>query len=155
MFDGFVSANGREVNELTKIIEDNGLVNQYLKACKDELKFGCTFATLSADTAGNCKIRFHSPRTAAAIWNGEKQRIDCGMAIIDTVADEVDASRWVPSHINLYTDSDIWELRLIGNTWEAEAHPHKWGSLLWFLLFGILIAISRSVPQESTTRYAL
>lgn len=37
------------------------------KACRDELKYGCAFATLSADAAIGCKIRFHSPATAAAL----------------------------------------------------------------------------------------
>lgn len=88
MFDGFVMENGTENPLITKIIDENNLITQYMKACKDELKFGCTFATLSADDKNSCKIRFHSPQTASALWNGEKGRIDCGMAIIDTVPDE-------------------------------------------------------------------
>lgn len=127
MFDGFISNNGSDIEALTKIIDDNNLVSQYMKACKDELKYGCTFATLSADENGNCKIRFHSPRTASALWDGEKQRIDCGMAIIDTVPDEKDATSWVPSHINMYTDTDIWEIRNISGNWVATAYPHKMG----------------------------
>lgn len=127
MFDGFVSENGNDVDRLTRIIDANKLESQYMKACKDELKFGCTFATLSADAANGCKIRFHSPQTSAALWNGEKGRIDCGFAIIDTVPDEKDAQTWNPSHVNLYTDTDIWEIRLIGDEWIAERHPHIMG----------------------------
>lgn len=127
MFDGFVSANGEDVSLLTEIVENNHLISQYSKACKDELKFGCTFATLSADRKIGCKIRFHSPQTAAALWNGEKERIDCGFAIIDTVPDEKDSNVWVPSHINLYTDSEIWELTRFNNVWKAKAYSHKMG----------------------------
>lgn len=127
MFDGFVSESGADVDTLNKVISANNLVSQYMKACKDELKFGCTFATLSADDSTGCKIRFHSPQTASAIWNGEKGRIDCGMAIIDSVPDEKDAGTWHPSHINLYTDSDIWELKANGNVWAATRHPHIMG----------------------------
>ena len=64
------------------------LWREYGKACRDELKYGCTFATLSGDNAIGCSIRFHSPATAAALWSGEKGRIDCGLAIVDTVKDE-------------------------------------------------------------------
>lgn len=127
MFDGFVSAKGEEVAALNDIVENNQLIFQYVKACKDELKFGCTFATLSADKKLKCKIRFHSPSTAAALWNGEKGRIDCGMAIIDTVPDENEANVWVPSHINLYTDTDIWEITRVSNVWYAKRYPHKMG----------------------------
>lgn len=130
MFDGFVSTNGLDASDLAKIIDENSLISQYMKACKDELKFGCTFATLSGDPKTGCKIRFHSPRTAAAKWDGEKQCLDCGMAIIDAVADEVEAHAWKPSCINMYTATDIWELTLQGNTWHAKAHPHKMGQPL-------------------------
>lgn len=127
MFDGFVSESGNSVEELNQIIGENNLVFQYMKACKDELKFGCTFATLSAGGNSGCKIRFHSPQTAAALWSGEKGRIDCGFAIIDTVPDEKDNMSWHPSHVNLYTDTDIWELILVGDTWNAIRHPHIMG----------------------------
>lgn len=125
MFDGFVSENGEDNEVLTNIISDNNFISQYMKACKDELKFGCTFATLSADQKLGCKIRFHSPQTASALWNGEKGRIDCGLAIIDTVPDEEEEGKWTPSHINLYTDTDIWQIRKNGAIWTAERFPHS------------------------------
>lgn len=128
MFDGYVSSYGDDVEELTKIMDDNSMVSQYIRACKDELKFGCTFATLSADARIGCKIRFHSPKTASALWNGEKSRIDCGMAIIDSVPDEKDNSVWRPSHINLYTDTTIIELVRKGESeWSADRHSHNMG----------------------------
>ncbi|BET22314.1 phage portal protein [Solobacterium moorei] len=128
MFDGFVSSNGKNNDLLQKIMSDNRLISEYMKACKDQLKYGCTFATLSADEDIGCKIRFHSPLTASAIWNGEKGRIDCGLAIIDTKIDNKD-QMYKPSHVNLYTDTDIWELTKISdsNEWEAEKFPHIMG----------------------------
>lgn len=137
MFDGFVGVNGNEVMELDQIAFDNNLVAEYMKACRDELKYGCTFATLSADEKIGCKIRFHSPQTAAALWDGEKNRIKCGFAIIDTVPDESEESTWHPSLINLYTDNAIWVLRSDdGTSWVAEYNPHNMGrplmeALIW------------------------
>lgn len=128
MFDGFVGTNGEDVEELDQIAVDNNLIFEYMKACRDELKFGCTFATLTADDNIGVKIRFHSPQTAAALWNGEKGRIDCGFAIIDSVVDEVDANLWTPSVINYYTDEYVWVLRRYdGALWAAEAFPHSMG----------------------------
>ena len=71
MFDGFVGMNGEDVEQLDRIAADNRLIAEYQKATRDELKYGCTFATLSADPAIGCKIRFHSPQTAAAVWSGD------------------------------------------------------------------------------------
>lgn len=126
MFDGFVGINGAEVYELDKIVVANDLVAEYNKATRDELKYGCTFATLSKDPAIGCKIRFHSPQTAAAIWNGEKGRIDCGFAVIDSVPDN-DALNWSPSLINYYTDDAVWVLSRNGEIWSAVKYPQKMG----------------------------
>ena len=127
MFDGFVGTNGNDIQELNEIVANNRLVAEYPKHTKDELKFGCTFATLSADERIKCRIRFHSPQTAAARWNGSKGRIDCGMAIIDTVTDESAKYRWQPAVINLYTDDAIYVIKESGHKWTAEKHPHKMG----------------------------
>ena len=137
MFDGFVGLNGEEIEELDKITVQNNLIAEYVKACRDELKFGCTFATLSADAEIGCKIRFHSPQTAAALWDGEKGRIACGFAIIDTVPDEKDEQNWKPSLINYYTEDAVWVLEHRDNgNWYATEYSHKMGrplmeALIW------------------------
>ncbi len=136
MFDGFVGMDGTDVEQLDTIVTGNRLVAEYMKACRDELKYGCTFATLSADPAIGCKIRFHSPKTAAAVWNGDKGRIDYGFAIIDTAPDESDALTWNPSLLYLYTDSAIWVLEKRNQVWFAAEHRHRMGrplmeALIW------------------------
>lgn len=126
MFDGFVGENGEEVDELTRIVRDNDLIAEYPKTCRDELKIGCSFATLSADENIGCRIRFHSAKSAAAVWSGEKGRIAYGFAITDTAPDN-NLSVWTPSMMNLYTDDAIWVLRRDGQIWYAEELPHKMG----------------------------
>lgn len=126
MFDGFVGSGGN-IDGLSRIVENNRLVAEYAKACRDELKYGCVFATLSADDAMGCKIRFHSPGFASALWNGKKGRIDCGLAIMDTVKDESNKDKWIPSIVNLYTDTDIIVLTRTGSQWSARRHTHKMG----------------------------
>jgi len=127
VFDGFVGANGNEVAQLDQICIENDLIAEYAKACRDELKYGCTFATLSADNEVGCRIRFHSPQTAAALWNGEKGRIDCGFAIIDTVPDDSEETTWSPSLIYFYTDDAVYVLKRIEQDWTATAIKHKMG----------------------------
>ena len=128
MFDGYVDADGESAQALESVVRDNRLIAEYAKACRDELKLGCTFATLSKDAEIGCKIRFHSPHTSAALWNGEKGRIDCGFAVIDTVPDGSEVPTWIPSIINLYTDDAIWVMRRDKNDiWNAERMPHRMG----------------------------
>jgi len=123
MFDGFVNLNGDEAEELNTIVADNRLVSEYSKAVKEELKFGCCFATLSADPKIKCKIYFHSPRTAAALWDGEKGRIECGFAIID-----VNPATNEATLANFYTDDHIIVLRRTAHGyWTAEKHKHPMG----------------------------
>ena len=128
MFDGFVGENGEEVDELAQIVRNNNLIAEYPKACRDELKIGCAFATLSADDQIRCRIRFHSAQSAAAIWDGEKGRIAYGFAVSGTAPDnDEDESVWTPSSINLYTDDAIWVIKRDGQLWSAEEHRHKMG----------------------------
>lgn len=128
MFDGFVDSDGESAVSLENVVRGNNLIAQYNKACRDELKYGCTFATLSADKDLGCKIRFHTPMTAAALWDGDKGRIKCGFAIIDSVPDESEQDTWTPSLINLYTDDAIWVLsRNEFDAWKAERLAHKMG----------------------------
>lgn len=126
MFDGFVSSGGDNA-VLNRLIADNRLIAEYSKACRDELKYGCAFATLSADAAIGCKIRFHSPATAAALWSGEKGRIACGLAIIDTVPDEHLTGVWQPRVVNLYMDNAVTVLRRRPDGWNVQRLPHRMG----------------------------
>ena len=126
MFDGFVGANGAEQPELDAIVANNRLIEGYAKACRDELKLGACFATLSRDPSIGCKIRFHSAQTASALWNGDKGRIDCGLAIIDSVPDNVNQT-WSPSIVYYYTDNAIWVLRRYESLWTATPYGHRMG----------------------------
>lgn len=127
MFDGFVGVQGETVAELDRIVRGNNLIAAYMPAARDELKFGCTFATLSADPEIGCKIRFHSPQTAAALWDGEKGRIDCGFAIIDTEPKDSLNPERVPSLVNFYTEDAAIVLRRRGSEWETEKHGQRMG----------------------------
>lgn len=126
MFDGFVDENGADLEILDNIVKSNSLLSEYGKACRDELKFGCSFATLSGDDESGCSIRFHSPMTAAAKWDGEKGRIAYGFAIIDIQEKD---NQFIPTLINLYTDKVIWVIRydIELNMWKAVGHQHKMG----------------------------
>lgn len=128
MFDGFVGEGGVNIPELQDIVMKNRLISEYMKACRDELKFGCTFATLSSDGKGGCRIRFHSPQTAAGLWNGEKGRIDCGFAIIDSKHDVLHLEE-IPVLVNFYTDDAVWVLRRSSpvDPWKAERYASKMG----------------------------
>jgi len=128
MFDGFVGSDGSDAEAMTRIMKANNMKPAYSRACRDQLKYGCTFATLSADPRLGCRIRWHTPETAAAVWNGEKERIGYGMAIIDTEQDPLRGGEWRPKMINLYTDRAVWTLRASpSGSWIAQEFRHKLG----------------------------
>ena len=136
MFDGFVGGAGENLDEIDRIVAGNDLITQYMTAARDELKYGCTFATLSADPVIGCKIRFHSPQTAAAIWDGYQGRIACGFAVIAMDRDPVAPNEWCPSVVNFYTTDAIIVLTRDGRTWTATKNEHRMGrplmeALIW------------------------
>lgn len=126
MFDGFVSSSGDYSEQMQAISNDNRMIAEYIKAVKDELKFGCTFATLSKKPNG-CKIRWHSPETASATWNGSEGRIGAGLAILDSRKDESDKA-WSPSILGMYTDQYTYLIVRKNSTWTVtEKHPNAMG----------------------------
>ena len=125
MFDGFVAENGAEADTMTEIAKRNRLIAEYQKACRDELLYGVTFACVSGER-GNSVIRFYSPQCAAGAWSNEKGRIDCGFAFQDAMQDESDIN-WTPTFVNLYTETDTWEVSRESGHWTAERFPHKFG----------------------------
>ena len=127
MFDGFVNATGETVSELDTLVQGNRLIPEYAKATRDELKYGATFATLSADDEVGAKIRFHSPRTSAALWDGARGRIASGFAVIDAAPDNERKESWSPRILNLYTDDAIWVLERRGRMWTATWYVHRMG----------------------------
>ena len=128
MFDGFVGANGEAATAMMQIAEANRMQAEYMKTCKDELKFGASFATMSADPVLRCRVRFHSAENAAAEWDGEKGRIAHGFAII-AIQEDPQTREQKPVVINYYTDEAVWVLRcdLYTQTWRAEKRPHIMG----------------------------
>ena len=132
MFDGFVTENGTESPEMTAIMQRNHLIAEYNKAVKEELKYGCAFAAVSGKE-GDARVRFYSPNCAAAIWNAKDGRIKCGFAFEDNRKDESDVT-WTPDNVNLYTDTDIWELEKQGGGWIAIQHPHTFNEPLMVAL---------------------
>lgn len=123
MFDGFVGENGEPVDDLARIVADNDLLTEYPKATRDELKLGSTFATLSKD-GDSCRIRFHSPTTAAATWDGIKGRIKAGLAILETVKEGTQVK---PRIIGMYTDEAVIILERQGRDWASARFYHKMG----------------------------
>ena len=135
MFDGFVGANGEDAGLMTQIASQNRMIAEYIKATKEELKYGCSFATLSADRSleiegakQGCRIRFHTPENAAAEWDGEKGRIGCGFAVIAIDEDPQTGER-KPALVHLHTDEALWVIRRGFDSfdWRAEKYPHIMG----------------------------
>ena len=127
MFDGFVAEDGTDASAMREILTDNNLVYEYGKACRDELKYGCTFATLSHGGISGVRIRWHTPQTAAAIWDGENDRIECGFAVISVETDPRSKIS-VIKIINLYTSDATWVLRHVRDAeYIAERVPHIYG----------------------------
>lgn len=132
MFDGFVTKSGASAENMELIMRRNHLIAEYNKATREELKYGCAFAAVSG-SEGDARIRFYSPHNAAAYWNAQKGRIDCGFAFEDSRKDESDVN-WSPEHVNFYTDTDIWQLDRVGGSWSATRYPHRFGRPLMVAL---------------------
>lgn len=125
MFDGFVGQDGNPVDELHDIVQRNNLIAEYATATRDELKLGCTFATVLKDE-DSAKIRFYSPQSAAGLWDGDKGRLTCGFSVVGTSTTVDGYERaW---RIYYYTEDAVIVLtRMDREHWAAQRFPHRMG----------------------------
>lgn len=125
-FDGFVGRNGEAAETVNRIARDNNLTAEYPMAARNELTYGCDFVTLSRDPEIDCRIRFHSPETAAALWNDEAGRIDCGLAVASVRRGRYGME---PTEVLFYDESATWDLRLDerGRWYLDELEEHRLG----------------------------
>lgn len=150
-FDSIQSPYGDVKGDYDLIIQENRLISNYRKACIEQLKTGCVFATLSMGEEGRANIRWHTAQSASALWDGVNDRIAAGMAIISTKKFNRDRS-FKPSRVHVYTDTDtIVLISADGVNWSASYIPHKMGRPL----FGALIykpSFSQPFGESRITR---
>ena len=128
-FDGYVDANGNKDERLLQIVRDNKLIAGYKIACRDELTFGCSFATVIPNDKRKAVIDFHSPETASAIWDSEKKEIYRGLTIVKT-EENATGSTVKATLLHFFTDTATWVLENVDDKWTASEVPHKMGRCL-------------------------
>lgn len=110
MFDGFVGENGEDAEAMTRIARANNMITEYSKAARNELTYGADFATLSRDeTRAGCRIGWHSPETATALWSDELGRIDCGLSVV-SVRRHPEYGNLAPRTLAYYDETATWIL---------------------------------------------
>lgn len=125
--DGFKLESGRHVPDIDRIMRDNNFYYKYPMAATSELTHSTMAWTLSRGKVGksNVRIKSHSAETAAMIWDGGEERIECGFAIIESNPITRGSLTKVPTVVNLYTAESTVVLKrsIIAGTidkWSAE-----------------------------------
>lgn len=127
-FDGFTAADGSVAEDLQQIATRNRLSKLYRQAVTSELIHSCAFMTVSKGAYNEppAIINVYSALTAAAMWDYRHKRIKCGLTVVDIDEDVVSHEKQ-PVWVNLYTDTDTWEIQKSGNVWTARRNPHLMG----------------------------
>lgn len=126
-FDGFTFADG-DSPDLRDIVKRNKLKMVYKQAATSELISSCSFLTVSAGTGDEPKaiISAYSALFAAAEWDRRKKRIRHGLTVIDTKKSPTSDDE-EPIWVNLYTDTDTWEIKREESGWTSRRVPHEMG----------------------------
>lgn len=126
-FDGFTFGDNQD-HGLRGLLEQNQFKLLYRQAVTDELINSCSFITVSkgGENEPDIVLNVYSAIDAAGLWDRRRKRIRAGLTVVDTKA-EVEGGEEQPVWVNLYTDTDVWELRKDGNTWTSRRNPHKMG----------------------------
>lgn len=126
-FDGFTFPGGNDFG-LSEILTRNNFRKVYTKAVLDELISSCAFLTVSKGAPGEpaAIISAYTSMQAAAIWDMRRKRIKYGLTVVDVEKREPFGEP-EPVWVNLYTDTDVWEIKKDGATWRARRNPHRMG----------------------------
>lgn len=127
IFDGFTFQDGED-EDLKVIVQRNRLDMVYQQAVRSELINSCAFMTVSAGAGDEppAIISAYSALFASAEWDRRKKRIKHGLTIIDTEKDAYSDDE-LPIWVNLYTDTDTWEIKKDANGWTSRRVPHDMG----------------------------
>lgn len=126
-FDGFTFSDNED-HGLREILDDNQFKLLYRQAVTDELINSCSFVTVSRGGTNepDVVLSAYSAVDAAGVWDRRRKRIRAGLTVVDTKP-EKDGEDEKPVWVNLYTDTDVWEIRKSDNGWTSRRNPHKMG----------------------------
>lgn len=128
IFDGFVAEDDDTSKALSEISYRNDLRARYSRAVIPQLVHGCAFATIMRKADGTASIRFRTAEHAAALWNGERDRIEAGFVVVDSKKFNGD-TQYQPCLVHMHTDDALWvvERETFGGEWVAKKLPHAMG----------------------------
>lgn len=126
-FDGFTFSDNQD-HGLRDLLEQNQFTLLYRQAVTDELINSCSFITVSkgGQNEPDIVLNVYSAVDAAGVWDRRRKRIRAGLTVVDTKK-EFEGGEEEPIWVNLYTDTDVWEIRKDGARWTSRRNPHKMG----------------------------
>ncbi len=126
-FEGFYFKNGED-NEINNIFNTNSFKSAYQQMVTSELINSCAFVTVSAggQNEPSIIINVYSALNASAVWDWRKKRIKYALVVADKKKMRA-VDEFLPTAINLYTDTDVWEIEKTNDRWVAQRKPHKMG----------------------------
>ena len=125
-FDGFTFSDNSD-HGLKDILDQNQFKLLYRQAVTDELINSVAFITVSegGQNEPDVMLNAYSALDAAGLWDRRKKRIRAGLTVVDTERQE--GGQEEPIWVNLYTDTDVWEIRKDKTSWTSRRNPHKMG----------------------------
>lgn len=127
-FDGFSFADG-QTHGLDSIFATNAFKSKYQQSVTSELINSCAFLTISKGGEGEPPVivNAYSALNASAVWDYRRNRIKYGLVVADKKKKLVDSEELEPTALNLYTDTDVWEITRYVSVWKAKRLPHEMG----------------------------
>lgn len=126
-FDGFTFSDNAD-HGLKDILDANQFKLLYRQAVTDELINSCAFITVTrgGDNEPDIVLNAYSAVDAAGVWDRRHKRIRAGLTVVDTKPETEDGEEQ-PVWVNLYTDTDVWEIKKTARGWTSRRNPHKMG----------------------------
>ena len=129
-FDGFSFVDG-QTHGLDEIFNGNAFKAKYQQSVTSELINSCAFITVSKGGADEPPVivNTYSALNASAVWDFRRNRIKYGLVIVDKQKRYITSTEedMEVTAVNLYTNTDVWEIDKVGESWQAQRLPHIMG----------------------------
>jgi hypothetical protein len=127
-FDGFAFSDG-QTHDIDSVFATNFFKSKYQQSVTSELINSCAFLTVSkgGEDEPPVIVNAYSALNASAVWDFRKNRIKYGLVVADKQKKFEASNELEPTAVNLYTNTDIWEITKKNELWSAKRLPHDMG----------------------------
>lgn len=122
IFDGYAVDDEQIANILNAFVRRNKFKTIYRKATISAFEQSFNLYFVTQDERGKAVVRPYPANSCGITWDYVNNRLEAALLVIDAKIDK--SGVYVPTWVNVITDTDVIRIRNYDGEWTAEYIPH-------------------------------